>query len=290
MHPPVSRRSFLAASAGLALAASCGRGGRDGGNDIEVDDEPPAPSDVALVVASYVHVVGIEERVTLALVRDDGPERLDRPLDVSIVGPTGEPIARVTPALYADDISLPYLMLRTRFERPGTYEAQVTHRGRRLKAALTVEDPADVKMPVVGRPLVSTPTPTVADPRGVSPVCTRKPACPLHDVSLDAALAERRPIALLFSTPALCKSQLCGPVLENLLAHHGELRSRVRFLHAEIYTDTSGKTLAHAVQAFNLQSEPFLFLAGPNGVVREKLDNAFDRQEVGEALRRLAAS
>lgn len=288
MASPVSRRTFLAASAGLALAAACGRG-NDPGVEADKGDADEAPTDVALVVASYVHVTGIEERVTLALIRDKGPEEIDQALDVTLTGPDGKEVGRIAPVLFREGITLPYLMFRHRFERPGTYEARVVHEGRPLKAAITVEDPADVKVPIPGRPLVNTPTPTVADNRGVSPICTRDPVCPLHEVSLDAALGEGRPIALLFSTPALCKSQLCGPVLENLLAHHAEFGDRVRFLHAEIYTDTSGKTLAPAVTAYHLRSEPVLFLAGADGVVRDRLDNAFDRVEAGEALRRLVA-
>ncbi|HEX2039631.1 MAG TPA: hypothetical protein VHF47_07860 [Acidimicrobiales bacterium] len=283
------RRSFLLASAGLVAAAACNRPGSDR-PDIEVESEDSGPSDVALVTASYVHVTGLDERLTLALVRDNGPEVLREPLDVTITDPDGKKLGTVRGELHADGIPLPYLLVRRRFDRTGVYEAAVRYNGRTLETTFTVEDPARVQVPVPGRPLIATPTPTVADGRGVSPICTRDPVCPLHDVSLDAALAERRPMAVLFSTPALCKSQLCGPVLENLLSQHAAFGSRVRFLHVEIYTDTSGKTTAPAVQAYHLESEPFLFLAGADGVVRERLDNAFDRAEAKAALERLVAA
>lgn len=282
----VDRRSFLLASAGLLAAAACNRPGSD---KPDIEAEADEPSDVALVTASYVHVTGIDERLTLALVRDNGPEALDEPLDVTVTDPAGQKLGTVPGELHDDGIPLPYLLVRRRFETAGVHEAQVTYKGRAMKTTFTVEDPGKVRIPIPGRPLLSTPTPTVADNRGVSPICTRDPVCPLHDVSLDAALGEKRPIAVLFSTPALCKSQLCGPVLDNLLSQHAAFGSRVRFLHVEIYTDTSGKTLAPAVQAYHLESEPFLFLAGADGVVRERLDNAFDRAEVKTALERLAA-
>lgn len=284
--PSLDRRSFLLASAGLLAAAACNRPGSDK-PDVEVDED--TPKDVALVVASYVHVTGIDQRVTFALVRDNGPEILKEPLDVQIKDRDNRDLGTTRGELHDDGIPLPYVVVRKRFEDTGIHAAKVVYQGNTLTATFNVEDPADVQVPIPGKPLLSTPTPTVADNRGVSPICTRDPVCPLHDVSLDAALGEKRPIALLFSTPALCKSQLCGPVLENLLSQHAAFGSRVRFLHVEIYTDTSGKTLAPAVQAYHLESEPFLFLADADGVVRERLDNAFDRAEVKSALEGLVA-
>jgi hypothetical protein len=282
----VDRRSFLLATAGLAVAAACNRPGSDK-PAIEVDDtgdDGDAP--ISLVVPSYVHVTGIDQRVTLALIRGEEPVRLTDSLDVVFETPDGKEL-RARSEVHTDGIDLPYLLVRRRFETPGPHVARVRYRGKDRTAAVLVEDPAKVQVPIPGRPLIAAATPTVADNRGVSPICTRDPICPLHDVSLDAALDEKRPIALLFSTPALCQSQLCGPVLENLLSQHAAFGSRVRFLHVEIYTDMSGKTLAPAVQAYHLESEPFLFLADAQGVVRDRLDNAYDRVEVQAALERL---
>jgi len=281
----VDRRSFLLATAGLALAAACNRPGSDD-PDIEVDDTGDGDAPISLVVSSYVHVAGIDQRVTLALIQGDEPARPGGDLDVVFETPEGKEL-KARGELHTEGIDLPYLLVRRRFETPGPHVARVRYRGKDRTAAVVVQDPAEVEVPIPGKPLIAAATPTVADNRGVSPICTRDPVCPLHDVSLDAALAERRPLALLFSTPALCQSQLCGPVLENLLAQQAAFGSRVRFLHVEIYTDMSGKTLAPAVQAYHLKSEPFLFLADAQGVVRDRLDNAFDRVEVKTALERL---
>lgn len=286
MGPPVDRRSFLLAGAGLALAAACNRPGSDK-PDIDVDNTGDEADRLSLVVASYVHVTGVDQRVTLALVHDDGPEDPGGPLEVVFETPDGKEL-RARGELHTDGIELPYLLVRRRFAAPGPHVARVRYKGNDYTAAVLVQEPSKVEVPIPGTPLIPTPTPTVADNRGVSPICTRDPVCPLHDVSLDAALAEKRPIALLFSTPALCQSQLCGPVLENLLAQHAAFGSRVRFLHVEIYIDMSGKTTAPAVQAYHLENEPFLFLADAQGIVRDRLDNAFDRAEVRAALERLA--
>lgn len=282
----LSRRQFLVAGAALAVTAACG-GGRD--DDRVTVDEPPTTGDtrpgVNLVVASYVHVAGRENRVTFAFLNADGtrPVKPEAPVQVSIDG------EEVPAELHADgSIELPYLLVRHRFERAGVSMVRATYLEDTVEAAIQVTDPGSAKVPLVGEPLPSVPTPTVADPRGVDPICTREPPCPLHDVSLDTVLAEKRPVAVLFSTPARCMSRLCGPVLENLLAHREEFAGRVELVHVEIFASRTGNTVAPAVQAFGLEQEPFLFLAGADGVVRERLDNAYDRTEAKAALERLA--
>lgn len=285
MRHPVSRRSFLLASAGLVagVAAACNGGGDNGEVKVSEKDTTTLPRDLSLVVATYVHVAGLDQRVTMALIQGSGPYSASGPVDFTIDG------APVEAELHNDGILLPYYLIRHRFETAGVHDVKATVAGKELSAALQVVEPSAVKIPVKGQPMISTPTPTVADPLGVDPICTQRPICPLHDVSLDVALNEDKPLAVLFATPALCQSQLCGPVLENLLAARDEFGDRVRMIHVEIYTDLSGKTLAPAVKAYNLEAEPFLFLAGADGIVRERLDNAYDRVEVRNALARLTA-
>lgn len=278
----LNRRQFLVAAAGLAVAAACGRK--------EADVTVPGPSESAegqlnLVVSSFVHVAGIDQRVTLAFLRGDmSPLRPEEPVQVRIDG------QQVPTELHQEGISLPYLLLRHRFERAGVATVDATYRGQAAKAALEVQDPAATKVPFPGQPMRPVRSPTSAQPLGVNPICTRQPPCPLHEVSIDAALAEKRPLAVLFATPALCESRLCGPVLENLLAQQERFGAKVRLVHVEIFpTVERKKPLIQAVQDYGLDNEPVLFLAGADGVVRERLDNAYDLAEIRSALEGLAA-
>ena len=285
---PLDRRQFLMAAAGLALAGACGRGGGDE-PDVAVTQPPgngQGQPPLNLVVASFVHVPGIDQRVSVAFLNDEGtgPLKPTSPVRLAIDG------QEVPAQLHDDGIELPYLLMRHRFAKPGFSTVRASYESRTAEAALQVVDPAATMVPFPGRPMIPTPTPTVADNRGVNPICTRQPACPLHEVSLDAALGERRPLAVLFATPALCQSRLCGPVLENLLAQRDAFADRVRFIHVEIFKalDRNAAT-TDAVRAYHLEQEPFLFLAGADGVVRERLDNAYDRLEARQALERLVA-
>ncbi len=276
----LSRRRFLIAGAGLALAAACGR------EEADVTVSGPSQSakdQLNLVVSSFVHVAGIDQRVTLAFLRGDmSPLRPEEPVQVRIDG------KEVPAELHHEGIFLPYLLLRHRFERPGVANVEASYQGRTAEAALEVQDPAATKVPFPGQPMRPARSPTFAQPLGVDPVCTRQPPCPLHQVSIDAALAEKRPLAVLFSTPALCESRLCGPVLENLLAQQEPFGAKVRLIHVEIFpTLERKKPLVQAVQDYGLDNEPVLFLAGADGVVRERMDNAYDLVEIRSALESL---
>lgn len=288
----MNRREFLLAGAGLALVAACG-GGDDGDGEVArvstPDGENRAGTTLNVVPVSYLHVAGIDQRLALGVLNDagTGPMALKGDVEVTI---GGAPVEAVVHS--GNGTPIPYLLVRHRFDAPGPVMAKVTMEGRAGEAAVDVKDPAQVQLPIPGRPMIVTPSPTPANTMGVDPICTRKPACPLHDVSLDAALAEQRPLAVLFSTPALCQSQFCGPVLDNLLSQQAEFGDRVRFLHVEIYADLSGtQNLAPTVKAYHLEEagEPLLFLAGADGVVRDRIDNAFDRVEAKAALEQLVA-
>ncbi|MGH2683889.1 MAG: hypothetical protein ACRDJP_00290, partial [Actinomycetota bacterium] len=128
--------------------------------------------------------------------------------------------------------------------------------------------------------------------RGVTPICTQEPICPLHDVTLSAALSEGRPVALLIATPAFCQTAVCGPVLDVLLSHRERVADQVRLVHAEVYVnpEESLNETTEAVKAYRLPFEPVFFVADATGTITARLDYIFDEVEVGEALDAVLAS
>jgi hypothetical protein len=133
-------------------------------------------------------------------------------------------------------------------------------------------------------------TPTVADQRGVQLLCTNNPVCPLHDITLTEAIAEKRPLAFLLATPRFCQVAVCGPVLDVLLRARDAF-PQVRMLHTEPYpTEQAASTQSPVtpfVSAYKLSYEPVLFLAKPDGTIAERLDTIFDAVELKDALTRL---
>jgi hypothetical protein len=129
------------------------------------------------------------------------------------------------------------------FRQPGRWTVLVaTRRGGRLVAAPTqvhVNMPADDPIPRVGQRPPRVVTDTVASAKGdVSKIDTRQPPDDMHDVSFAAALG-KKPVALLFATPQLCQSRVCGPVTdleEQMKATYGK---QMAFIHQEVYVDNN---------------------------------------------------
>ena len=277
----MSRRTFLGATAALAVTAACGDAARQGASTTTT-----APQPLNLVVGSFQVLAGSEQRVAFGVLNGQRPVPDKTEVEVSFTPVDTDAGGEFAPATRRDDgiEERPLYVAHHTFDAPGMYTATARVGRRTAEAAVQVIDPSTSKVPVPSQPLPSFATPTTADARGVNPICTRQPACPWHDISLDAALAERRPIVLLVATPALCQSAVCGPVLDILLDVRGDFESSVRFIHAEVFTDSTGKTTTPAVQALRLENEPFLFFVGADGVVRDRFDGPYDRAEARAAL------
>jgi len=290
---PLSRRNFLlgAATAVGAIACSSGKG------TIVVPPTPGSGSNnqLNLLETTDQYIAGVDQRVAFVLRGSQDFVRPSAPVTVAFgTGPDadhlrlGQPVSVVT---HTDADPAPaYVTAMVRFPIPGTYWAVATYQGQSAAAPLTVVDSSAAKIPGPGQPMVSTPTPTFDNHRGLQLLCTRDPQCPWHDVSLDVALTQHRPIALLFATPRLCQTATCGPVLDQLLSLKSAFEGKVHFLHSEIYTDLTAKVLDPAVQAFNLETEPKLFLAGADGIVATRIDGLFGHGEAMAALTRLIAA
>jgi hypothetical protein len=289
---PIERRAFLAASAGVvATLAGCG-----GSKTVKVQPgTTPAngagPGPFAVLANTFDFFSGIDQRVAIALAdNNDNPIHPAGPVTIQIGPQDGSLGAPATAAVHGDGLANPYLLVRHQFPSPGTYIVRAGYQGKSSDLPIQVKAPSATPIPLAGKPMISVPSPTTGSALGVNPLCTRTPACPFHDASLDKALTQHGHVALLFATPALCQSKFCGPVLENLVAVHAPFADRVTFIHCEIYTDLTGSNSTGPVLAYHLEHEPLLLLAGPDGVVRERIDNAFDRGEATDALTRLVAS
>jgi hypothetical protein len=193
-------------------------------------------------------------------------------------------VENVTAARHDSGLSIPYWPFRLEVSEVGTY-ALVVEGGPTDGAGVQILDPSSVGVPLVGSPLRPFDTPTVDDPRGVEPICTRSPEpCPFHDFTLTDALSESRPVIYLIGTPAHCSTGTCAPALDGLLALRDELSDRFSIVHAEVYTDDTATTVAPAVEAYAMTYEPALFVTDAEKKLVERLDAVFDEVELRELL------
>jgi hypothetical protein len=113
---------------------------------------------------------------------------------------------------------------------------------------------------------------------------TRLPPEQMQSVSLNRVLG-KRPIALLFSTPQLCISRVCGPVTDIAVALQHRFGRRVTFIHEEVYVDNQpSKGLRPQLKAFHLETEPWLFTINRRGVIVARLEGAFGVNQLTQAL------
>ena len=294
--PAITRRRFLAAGgvgAGAVLLGAC-RGDENGASG-STTTSLAGDFVLAQFFGGPMLVAGREARAPFGVADADGllpVERTPMTLLVSILGPDGTEVsAPIEVDRRSTGLPRAYFPLRFTVEDPGFYTARVELDGVAVEMAMKVDAPDDVVVIQPGAPMPALATPTLEATAGVDPICTREPACALHDVSLAEALEEGAPIALLVSTPAFCQVAICGPVLDLLLGQV-DTHPEVRFIHAEVYahpeSDPDLQDYAATVAALGLHFEPCLVLAGSDGNVAERLDNIFDGTELVEALGRLS--
>jgi hypothetical protein len=175
--------------------------------------------------------------------------------------------------------------------RSGVFDLlSLTRVGPRLIGA-TGEIAAALSTPIpdLGQRPPAISTETLATAHGnVGLLTTRRPPENMHAVSFNQVLG-RRPIALLFSTPELCTSRVCGPVTDIMVELQRQFGASVTFLHQEVYVDNNpAKGLRPQLRAFHLETEPWLFTINRLGIITARLEGAFGvveaRRAVEEAL------
>lgn len=152
--------------------------------------------------------------------------------------------------------------------------------------------------PGIGDPAPSAKTPTLDDVDGdLAKLSTDKEPDPqLYEVSIDTALAEGRPFVVAFATPAFCRSQTCGPMLDVVKAVAKDT-SGVTFINVEPYllefkdgrlqpvlTANNQLQPAPATLAFGIPSEPWVFVVDKDGIVRGSFEATVTVDELRSAI------
>ena len=182
-------------------------------------------------------------------------------------------------AIYAAEVPLP---------RPGRYAVLTVTRtaGGLVGAGTQIEVARRSAIPAAGERAPVVETETVRSARGnLRAIETRDPPDRMHEVSL-TEVAGKRPVALLFSTPALCESRVCAPVTDIAAQLQEELGDRVTFIHQEVYVANDvRKGLRPPLRAFRLRTEPWLFTLDAEGRVAARLEGSFGIEEFRTAVR-----
>jgi hypothetical protein len=297
------RRNFLAASS-LAVAsasalAACGSSkssgsGKSGGAGSAKDGS--AGASTGFIVVNYFsdgYFTPGRQRLPIGLgdrngvVESGGPKALAG----RVLNEQGQVVGKpVSVERHDDGVPRPYWPVMLELSDPGVYRLELDMPGgKKADTSFTINDPATVLLPKSGDKMKPYVTPTVANPAGVSPICTRNPICNLHATTLTEALQSGKPVAFLIATPAHCQKSVCGPVLDLVVEQTDRLAGKVAGVHAEVYTDDTINDVAGALVAYDLQFEPALWLADKTGTIVQRFDVVFDRGELRAAFDALVA-
>lgn len=307
----ISRRGFLGLTVGAA-AWACGRG-----NDTAAPVDPtPSTETFSLTAANPPGSLAVGDR-RMAFGIFDGPSPFvpDRPGDVRITlaPPSGSAPGTLTPRI--EEIRIgeggdpdheheegteihELLVVQHQLEVPGFWSAEAEFEAdgetRRLTHTFEVADSSASPEPIAGDEAISTASPTTGDPMGTDPLCTREPPCPLHEVSIDEALTAGKPAVIVFATPAFCTSRTCGPVVDITEVVARDFADEVTFVHVEVWKngESVGQYPDGAVDAFvawQLQTEPWAFFVGADGLVRDRWAGAWGQDETRAHVQSLAA-
>jgi hypothetical protein len=181
-------------------------------------------------------------------------------------------------AIYAANVPLPHSGTYTVLSLTRTQNGLIGAPG---EIAVAASSP----IPSVGQrpPAVATDTPASVGGK-TSLLTTRVPPETMSSVSFKDVLG-KRPVALLFSTPQLCISRVCGPVTDIAVELQQKYGKQIDFIHQEVYVDNQpSKGLRPQLQAFHLRTEPWLFTVNRQGKIAARLEGSFGVNAFTQAL------
>ncbi|HEX5621721.1 MAG TPA: hypothetical protein VFX51_25065 [Solirubrobacteraceae bacterium] len=176
------------------------------------------------------------------------------------------------------------------FDKKGPWAVLVvTKKGNTFVAApsqVQVNTKQADQIPDVGDKAPDVATDTLASVKGDEKLLdTRVPPSDMHKDSFDQLLG-KKPVALLFSTPQLCQSRVCGPVTDVAMQLESKYRDKIEFIHQEVYVDNdTNKGLREPLKAFHLPTEPWLFVVDASGKITARLEGSFGLSAFENALK-----
>jgi hypothetical protein len=181
-------------------------------------------------------------------------------------------------AIYAAELPLPHAATYTLLSLTRTSSGLIGAPG---EVAVAPSSP----IPAVGQRPPAIATDTSASVGGnTSLLTTRVPPDDMHAVSFKDVLG-KRPIVLLFSTPQLCISKVCGPVTDIAVQLERRFGKQAAFIHQEVYVNNQpSKGLRPQLKAFHLQTEPWLFTIDRQGKIAARLEGSFGVNAFTQAI------
>ena len=259
----------------------------------------------SLALASSIFTTGGDSRMAFGVIGQDG-KPVYGPTAVYVAPTPGEPAEGpfVAPAdvlltapryrskqaateqdpfaaIYAADVDFPkrgqYAVLSATKGADGKFSGATSQ----VQVSTESADP----IPSVGDDAPVVQTDTLESVKGdLAKLDTREPPSDMHGNFAD--VVGKKPVALLFATPQLCASRVCGPVTDIALQLKAKYGDQMDFIHQEVYVDNDvSKGLREPLRQFNLPSEPWLFIVDSSGKITSRLEGSIGVQQFEDAIK-----
>jgi hypothetical protein len=218
----------------------------------------------------------------------DANSPVQGPLPAEVSSLETKPAYRAAGSEGPGEATTVYVVPKVDFNKPGPWLAIAMLKGEGGLEASRVPSP-DVglypRVPSVGEKAPVIHTPTADDVGGdLKQIDTRVPPDQMHEVDF-ADVVGRKPVVLVFATPALCQSRVCGPVVDVAQQVADEYGDEADFIHMEVYNENDiEKGIRQQLVDYSLQTEPWTFLIDSEGVVRDRIEGAYGVFELEKAL------
>jgi len=149
------------------------------------------------------------------------------------------------------------------------------------------------RIPAPGQPAIKSDNLTKADVPDIRQIDSGDPPNDMHDVKIKDAIANGRPMVIVFSTPAYCVSLFCGPVTDEVSELQDAYRDKVDFVHIEIWQDFEKKQFNPTAREWLMRqdgglSEPFVYVVGKDGVIYDRWEGPVARNIMEPAIQAVA--
>jgi hypothetical protein len=195
-----------------------------------------------------------------------------------------------------------YAAEKVTFDKAGVWQVAVTAdvQGSGTQI-LTAAFPVSTKpaLPAPGQEALKTVNLTMAskgvpasaiDSRALDGPASAIPDKDLHRWTIAEAIAQHRPALVVFATPVYCVSRWCGPNTDAVQALAQRYKTKAVFIDIEIWREYSAKR--HVVNKAAADwlyrngdlVDPWLYLIGADGIIKDRWAPLFDPKEVAKEL------
>ncbi len=267
-----------------------------------------APEVIPLIIAGEGELVCGANRVLFTIFDKDGqapigaPDRTAKVAFYDLGRDSTKPIATLDGTfIWAIEDVRGIYVVNTTFPDAGRYGAEFTTAaagGAPVTVRLTFDVQPSSAVIKVGDKAPASKTPTLADVGGdATHISTDKSPDPaFYQTSVDQAIAEHKPFALIFATPKFCTSAQCGPTLDRVKPFVARYPT-VTFINVEPYklklvdgtlqadVDANNYPQTTAVtDEWHLKTEPVVFVVDRTGTVTASFELIFSDAELTTAL------